>query len=93
MITGVLNLQTQRIKEVMRPRVEVVAVPREMSVASVLGVVRESGYSRIPVYDGEIDNIVGIVLAKLVLDFFVRGVGACAGIGGQGGQGVLLRGC
>jgi CBS domain containing-hemolysin-like protein len=34
-----------------------------------LSVVRESGYSRIPVYDGEIDNIVGIVLAKSVLDF------------------------
>lgn len=53
---------------------EVVAVPITMSVASVLGVVRESGYSRIPVYDGEIDNIVGIVLAKNVLDYFVRGV-------------------
>lgn len=58
----------------MKPRVEVVAVPKSMSVASVLGVVRESGYSRIPVYDGEIDNIVGIVLAKSVLDFFVKGV-------------------
>ena len=74
MIKGVLNLQDQRIKEVMRPRVEIVAVPKDMSVASVLGVVRESGYSRIPVYDGEIDNIVGIVLAKDVLDFFVKGV-------------------
>lgn len=74
MIQGVLNLQDQRIKEIMRPRVEMVAVPRTMSVASVLAVVRESGYSRIPVYDGEIDNIVGIVLAKNVLDFFVHGV-------------------
>jgi putative hemolysin len=45
-----------------------------MSVVQVLGVVRESGYSRIPVYDGEIDNIVGICLAKDVLDFFVHGV-------------------
>ena len=74
MIQGVLNLQDQRVKEIMRPRVEMVAVPKEMSVVSVLGVVRESGYSRIPVYDGEIDNIVGIVLAKDVLDFFVSGV-------------------
>lgn len=74
MIQGVLNLQDQRVKEIMRPRVEMVAVPKEMSVVSVLGVVRESGYSRIPVYDGEIDNIVGIVLAKSVLDFFVNGV-------------------
>jgi CBS domain containing-hemolysin-like protein len=74
MIQGVLNLQDQRVKEIMRPRVEMVAVPMESSVVSVLGVVRESGYSRIPVYDGEIDNIVGIVLAKSVLDFFVHGV-------------------
>ena len=74
MIQGVLNLQDQRVKAIMRPRVEVVAVPMDSSVVSVLGVVRESGYSRIPVYDGEIDNIVGIVLAKSVLDFFVHGV-------------------
>jgi len=74
MIKGVLNLQDQRVKEIMRPRVEMVAVPKDMSVASVLGVVRDSGYSRIPVYDGEIDNIVGIVLAKSVLDYFVQGV-------------------
>lgn len=74
MIQGVLNLQDQRVKEIMRPRVEMVAVPMESSVVSVLGVVRQSGYSRIPVYDGEIDNIVGIVLAKSVLDFFVHGV-------------------
>ncbi|CAJ1958656.1 unnamed protein product [Cylindrotheca closterium] len=74
MIQGVLELQTQRVKEIMKPRVEIIAVQKDMSVASVLGVVRESGYSRIPVYDGEIDNIVGIVLAKNVLDFFVKGV-------------------
>jgi putative hemolysin len=74
MIKGVLNLQDQRVKELMRPRVEMVAVPKDMSVASVLGVVRDSGYSRIPIYDGEIDNIVGIVLAKSVLDYFVQGV-------------------
>ena len=74
MIQGVLNLQDQRVKEIMKPRVEMMAVPKTMSVVSVLGVVRESGYSRIPVYDGEIDNIVGIVLAKSVLDFFVNGV-------------------
>ena len=74
MIQGVLNLQDQRVKEIMKPRVEMIAVPQTMSVVSVLGVVRESGYSRIPVYDGEIDNIVGIVLAKSVLDFFVNGV-------------------
>ena len=74
MVKGVLNLRSQRVKEIMRPRVDILAVPKDMSVASVLAAVRESGYSRIPVYDGEIDNIVGIVIAKSVLDFFVQGV-------------------
>lgn len=74
MIQGVLNLQDQRVKEIMKPRVDVIAVPKTMSVAGVLSVVRESGYSRIPVYEGEIDNIVGMVIAKNVLDFFVKGV-------------------
>lgn len=74
MVKGVLNLRNQRVKEIMRPRVDILAVPKEESVASVLAAVRESGYSRIPVYDGEIDNIVGIVIAKSVLDFFVKGV-------------------
>ena len=62
MIKGVLNLQTQRVKEVMKPRVDIVAVPKEMSVASVLGVVRESGYSRIPVYDGRYKYMKVLVL-------------------------------
>jgi len=74
MIKGVLNLHSQRIKEVMKPRVDIISIPKEMNVASVLSVIRKSGYSRIPVYDGEIDTIVGIVLAKDVLDFFVQGV-------------------
>ena len=74
MIEGVLTLQDQKVKEIMQPRVEIVAVPKAMSVADVLGVIRQSGFSRIPVYDGEIDNIVGIVLAKDLIDFFVSGL-------------------
>jgi len=45
-----------------------------MSVVNVLGVIKESGFSRIPVYDGDIDNIVGIVLAKDLIDIFVSGL-------------------
>ena len=74
MIQGVLNLQTTRIRELMKPRVEVVACDESWNVAQVLHLVQTSGYSRIPVYKDEIDNIVGIVLAKSVLDYFVNGV-------------------
>lgn len=47
---------------------------RFSSLECFQGVVRDSGYSRIPVFSGEIDNIVGIVIAKSVLDYFVKGV-------------------
>jgi CBS domain containing-hemolysin-like protein len=66
MVKGVLNLRSQHIKGIIHPRVDMLTVPKEMSVASVLESVRESGYSRTPIYDGEIDNIVGIVIAKSV---------------------------
>jgi CBS domain containing-hemolysin-like protein len=74
MIQAVLDLQDQKVEEIMKPRVEIVAVEGSMSVANVLGVIRESGYSRIPVYEGEIDNVVGVVLAKDLIDFFVGGL-------------------
>lgn len=74
MIQGVLDLQDTMVREIMRPRTSIIAIPMDMSVANVLGVIRESGYSRIPVYDGEIDNVVGIVLAKDLIDFFVGGM-------------------
>jgi len=74
MIQAVLDLQDQKVEEIMKPRVEIVAVEGSMSVANVLGVIRESGYSRIPVFEGEIDNVVGVVLAKDLIDFFVGGL-------------------
>jgi putative hemolysin len=71
MIKFVLNLQDCKVWEIMKPRVKVVAIPLTMSIASIMGVVRESGYSSIPVYIGEITNTVRIVLAKSVLDILV----------------------
>jgi CBS domain containing-hemolysin-like protein len=69
MIKGVLNLQDRKVREIMKPRVEVVAVPRTMSVASVLGVVRESGYSRIPVCKSYIAFFVHVMLFTIDCPF------------------------
>ncbi len=71
MIKFVLNLQDCKVWEIMKSCVEVVAIPLTMSIASVMGVVRERGYSSIPVYVGEITNTVRIVLAKSMLDILV----------------------
>ncbi|MEO0339667.1 MAG: gliding motility-associated protein GldE [Bacteroidota bacterium] len=55
------------VKQIMRPRVDVVAVDFRIDYAELLEIVIESGYSRIPVYDEEFDNVTGILYAKDLL--------------------------
>lgn len=52
------------VSESMVPRSEIVALPRRASAEEVRRVLLEESHSRMPVYDGSIDNIVGYVLAK-----------------------------
>jgi len=69
MIESVLDLQDTFVTAIMKPRVEVVAVEATTNIQTFVRAVSESGYSRIPVYDDNIDNIIGMVLAKSLIDF------------------------
>lgn len=55
------------VRQIMRSRVDVVAVENNISYQELLEVVKESGYSRIPVYIDDFDHIVGILYAKDLL--------------------------
>lgn len=55
------------VKQIMRSRVDVVAVDLRLTFKELLSVVRESGFSRIPVYEENFDNITGILYAKDLL--------------------------
>ncbi|RMF31037.1 MAG: gliding motility-associated protein GldE [Bacteroidetes bacterium] len=55
------------VKQIMRNRVDVVAVDVETPFPELLDVIRESGYSRIPVYKDDFDHVVGILYAKDLL--------------------------
>jgi len=68
MIEGVLDLQDTRVAEIMRPRVEVDALEENDSMLALLDMVNATGHSRIPVYREDIDNVVGVVNAKKLLD-------------------------
>jgi CBS domain containing-hemolysin-like protein len=48
----------------MVPRERVLAIERSVDPEALLDMLRESGFTRIPVYDGELDNVVGILHAK-----------------------------
>ncbi len=68
-IEGVVNLDRIQAGEVMKPRVDVVAVQADMPLMDALDVVLREGHSRIPVYDESIDRIVGILYDKDLLRY------------------------
>jgi putative hemolysin len=67
MMMGVLEMTDKAVREIMLPRVDLVAVEADKTVAEVIQRIIESGHSRIPVYEETMDNIVGVVYAKDLL--------------------------
>ena len=67
MIRGIIALEDKTAREIMVPRIDVAAVDVEDGVAEVAAIVNERGFSRVPVYRENIDDIVGIVYAKDLL--------------------------
>jgi putative hemolysin len=73
MIASVIELGEQPVREIMVPRIDIVGVPDSSTVRDVLDRIVESGHSRIPIYDGTIDNITGVAYAKDLLKFLRDG--------------------
>ena len=67
MLRGVFEISETVVREVMTPRTEMVAVPMEVTLARLLEVATVEGHSRIPVYEGTIDSVLGVVLTKDLL--------------------------
>jgi len=70
MIEGVLQVAELRVRDVMVPRSQMEAVDRNLPVEQILPRVVETAHSRFPVIDGDRDRIVGILLAKDLLQYF-----------------------
>lgn len=67
MITSICDFDVTLVREIMVPRIDIVALEAGASIDDALDVILETGYSRIPVYEGTIENIVGILNAKDLL--------------------------
>jgi putative hemolysin len=63
-VANVMGLGEVRSSEVMTPRTQVVAVPVEAGVDGAKAAMLEDGHLRLPVFEGTIDNVVGILLAR-----------------------------
>jgi magnesium and cobalt transporter len=64
MIQQIFRLDTTEVKEVMVPRINIIAVEPETTLDRLREIVRTGGHSRIPVYKGDLDTILGIVHVK-----------------------------
>ena len=64
MIEGIIAFGDTLVREIMVPRVDIVALESDSTLEYALDVVSSSGHSRIPVYAGTIDRVIGILYAK-----------------------------
>ncbi len=64
MISSILEFKETTVREIMVPRVDIVAVPADITYEELVKVIDEEGHSRLPVYDERLDNILGIVYVK-----------------------------
>ncbi len=68
-IERVFDMRQTRLKDPMVPRTEIITVKKNTSIPRLLKVFTESGFSRLPVYDKTIDDIIGVVHVK---DLFTK---------------------
>jgi CBS domain containing-hemolysin-like protein len=68
MIRGIFDLDETLVKEIMTPRVDIDALSIISSIGEAKAHIVECGHSRIPVYRGTVDSIVGVVYSKHLLD-------------------------
>lgn len=70
LIESIFEFKDTLVREVMVPRLEMVGVERHTPPDQIIALILEQGHSRYPVFEGDIDHIVGVLLAKDLLVFW-----------------------
>ncbi|MCK4436864.1 HlyC/CorC family transporter [bacterium] len=70
MIDSIFKFGDTKVQEVMVPRSDMVTIEANQDLDNILKLVMEAGHSRIPVFKGRIDNIIGILYAKDLLNLW-----------------------
>ena len=71
MIESVFGFHDRIVREVMVPRVDMVAIDQSASLQDLLDLIRDKGHSRLPIYHESLDHIQGLVYAKDLLQILV----------------------
>jgi CBS domain containing-hemolysin-like protein len=70
LIESIFEFKDTLVREIMVPRLEIVGVERLTPLEQIIALVLECGHSRLPVFEGDLDHIVGLLLAKDLLVFW-----------------------
>ncbi len=70
MLLNLLSFGELRVDDVMVPRADIVAVDQTTALADVVRVIGEAGHSRLPVYRGTLDDVIGMVHVRDLLPFW-----------------------
>lgn len=69
LIKGVVEAREIIVRQVMMPRVDITAVDSETNLEEVLDLIRNTGHSRMPVYEEDLDTVIGVLYMKDLLPF------------------------
>lgn len=70
MIQSIVDFNDTVARQIMTPRIDVMGVEKGCSIGEVINILQEDGYSRLPVYDGDMDHITGFIVGKDLLQFW-----------------------
>ena len=67
MIRSIFEMKNRVVREIMVPRTDMAVVPLDAPFGEILDTINRCGHSRLPVYEGSVDNIIGLLYAKDLL--------------------------
>jgi len=72
MIANIIEMDEKEVRDIMTRRTKIVGLDGNMTVEEAMQFMMEKSYSRFPVYDGDIDNVIGIAFWKDITKYFIQ---------------------
>ncbi|MDR1921782.1 MAG: hemolysin family protein [Candidatus Adiutrix sp.] len=70
MIQSIVEFNDTVARQIMTPRIDMVGVEKSSSLGEIIPIIVDEGYSRLPVYDGDMDHVVGFIVGKDLLQLW-----------------------
>jgi magnesium and cobalt exporter, CNNM family len=70
MIHGIIEIGDKTVREIMIPRTDIIAIPKDASLRDIVRLFKEHRHTRMPVYEDNIDHVIGLIHTKDLLLFY-----------------------